>query len=147
MPTLHWIGKDKVINHHLDVPFRVLDHQYTYDNGTQKASTRSESGNKIIHGDNLEALKALLPEYEGKIKCIYIDPPYNTGNEGWVYNDNVSDPKLKRWLGQVVGKEAEDLTRHDKWLCMMYPRLKLLHKLLADDGAIFISRTCLGFCI
>lgn len=139
MPTLHWIGKDKVINHHLDVPFRVLDHQYTYDNGTQKVSTESESGNKIIHGDNLEALKALLPEYEGKIKCIYIDPPYNTGNEGWVYNDNVSDPKLKKWLGQVVGKEAEDLTRHDKWLCMMYPRLKLLHKLLADDGAIFIS--------
>lgn len=139
MPTLHWIGKDKVINHHLDVPFRVLDHQYTYDNGTQKASTQNESGNKIIHGDNLEALKALLPEYEGKIKCIYIDPPYNTGNEGWVYNDNVSDPKLKKWLGQVVGKEAEDLTRHDKWLCMMYPRLKLLHKLLADDGAIFIS--------
>ncbi|WP_305951988.1 site-specific DNA-methyltransferase [Emticicia oligotrophica] len=139
MPTLHWIGKDKVINHHLDVPFRVLDHQYTYDNGTQKASIQNESGNKIIHGDNLEALKALLPEYESKIKCIYIDPPYNTGNEGWVYNDNVSDPKLKKWLGQVVGKEAEDLTRHDKWLCMMYPRLKLLHKLLADDGAIFIS--------
>lgn len=139
MPTLHWIGKDKVINHHLDVPFRVLDHQYTYDNGTQKASTQNESGNKIIHGDNLEALKALLPEYEGKIKCIYIDPPYNTGNEGWVYNDNVSDPKLKKWLGQVVGKEAEDLTRHDKWLCMMYPRLKLLHKLLADDGAMVIS--------
>lgn len=133
------LGKDKVINHHLDVPFRVLDHQYTYDNGTQKASTQSESGNKIIHGDNLEALNALLPEYESKIKCIYIDPPYNTGNEGWVYNDNVSDPKLKKWLGQVVGKEAEDLTRHDKWLCMMYPRLKLLHKLLADDGAIFIS--------
>jgi adenine-specific DNA-methyltransferase len=139
MPTLHWIGKDKVINHHLDVPFRVLDHQYTYDNGTQKVSTESESGNKIIHGDNLEALKALLPEYEGKIKCIYIDPPYNTGEESWVYNDNVSDSKLKKWLGQIVGKESEDLTRHDKWLCMMYPRLKLLHKLLADDGMIFIS--------
>lgn len=140
MPTLHWIGKDKVINHHLDVPFRVLNHQYTYDNGKQENSPIGGGGaNKIIHGDNLEALKALLPEYEGKIKCIYIDPPYNTGNEGWVYNDNVSDPKLKKWLGQVVGKEAEDLTRHDKWLCMMYPRLKLLHKLLADDGAIFIS--------
>ncbi|MBK6984194.1 MAG: site-specific DNA-methyltransferase [Bacteroidetes bacterium] len=132
MPTLHWIGKEKVINHHLDVPYRVLDHQYTF-NGEQ------ERGNKIIHGDNLEALKALLPEYEGKIKCIYIDPPYNTGNENWVYNDNVNDPKIKKWLGQVVGKEAEDLTRHDKWLCMMYPRLKLLHKLLAEDGAIFIS--------
>ncbi len=138
MPTLHWIGKDKVINHHMDVPFKVLEHSYGFDNG-QQTETETKSGNKIIHGDNLEALKTLLPEYEGKIKCIYIDPPYNTGNESWVYNDNVNDPKIKKWLGQVVGKEAEDLTRHDKWLCMMYPRLKLLHKLLADDGAIFIS--------
>ena len=148
MPTLHWIGKEKVINHHLDVPFRVLKHQYTFDNGTQKASPTGSDPrtggleghtNKIIHGDNLEALKTLLPEYEGKIKCIYIDPPYNTGNEGWAYNDNVNDPKIKKWLHSVVGKEGEDLSRHDKWLCMMYPRLKLLHKLLADDGAIFIS--------
>lgn len=138
MPTLHWIGKEKVINHHLDVPFKVLEHSYGFDNG-QQSETETKSGNKIIHGDNLEALKTLLPEYEGKIKCIYIDPPYNTGNESWVYNDNVNDPKIKKWLGQVVGKEAEDLTRHDKWLCMMYPRLKLLHKLLADDGVIFIS--------
>ncbi|WP_332032776.1 site-specific DNA-methyltransferase [Kaistella sp.] len=137
MPTLHWIGKDKVINHHQDVPFRILEKQYTFSNGEQTPDGVSE--NKIIHGDNLEALKSLLPEYEGKIKCIYIDPPYNTGNEGWVYNDNVNDPKIKKWLGQVVGKESEDLSRHDKWLCMMYPRLKLLHKLLADDGAIFIS--------
>jgi adenine-specific DNA-methyltransferase len=138
MPTLHWIGKDKVINHHMDVPFKVLEHSYGFDNGTQ-TNTETQSGNKIIHGDNLEALKSLLPEFEGKIKCIYIDPPYNTGNESWVYNDNVNDPKIKKWLGEIVGKEAEDLTRHDKWLCMMYPRLKLLHKLLADDGAIFIS--------
>ena len=136
MPTLHWIGKDKVIKHHHDVPFRVLNHQYTFSH-TQGDDSISE--NKIIHGDNLEGLKALLPYYEGKIKCIYIDPPYNTGNEGWVYNDNVNDPKIKKWLGKVVGKEAEDLTRHDKWLCMMYPRLKLLHKLLAPDGAIFVS--------
>ncbi|KYG83025.1 type III restriction endonuclease subunit M [Roseivirga seohaensis] len=138
MPTLHWIGKEKVINHHMDVPFKVLEHSYGFDNGKQ-TKTETQSGNKIIHGDNLEALKALLPEYEGKIKCIYIDPPYNTGNEGWVYNDNVNDPKIKKWLEKVVGKEGEDLSRHDKWLCMMYPRLKLLHKLLADDGAIFIS--------
>ena len=138
MPTLHWIGKEKVINHHMDVPFKVLEHSYGFDNG-QQSETETKSGNKIIHGDNLEALKTLLPEYEGQIKCIYIDPPYNTGNESWVYNDNVNDPKIKKWLGQVVGKEAEDLTRHDKWLCMMYPRLKLLHKLLAYDGAIFIS--------
>ncbi len=137
MPTLNWIGKEKVINHHQDVPFKILEPQYTYTNGKETKEATSE--NKIIHGDNLEALKSLLPEYEGKIKCIYIDPPYNTGNEGWVYNDNVSHPKLKKWLGQVVGKESEDLSRHDKWLCMMYPRLKLLHKLLAQDGTIFIS--------
>lgn len=137
MPTLNWIGKDKVINHHQDVPYKVLEQQYTYSNGSETDTFVSE--NKIIHGDNLEALKSLLPQYEGKIKCIYIDPPYNTGNEGWVYNDNVNDPKIKKWLGQVVGKESEDLSRHDKWLCMMYPRLKLLHKLLAEDGFIFIS--------
>lgn len=139
MPTLHWIGKEKVINHHQDVPYRVLEHKYgfTADKGEQTETV--DCGNKIIHGDNLEALKSLLPEYEGKIKCIYIDPPYNTGNESWVYNDNVNHPKIKKWLGEVVGKDGEDLTRHDKWLCMMYPRLKLLHKLLANDGAIFIS--------
>jgi adenine-specific DNA-methyltransferase len=137
MPQLTWVGKDKVKNHHHDVPFRLLNTQYTFtaNEGTPANST----GNKIIHGDNLEALKSLLPEFEGKVNCIYIDPPYNTGNEGWVYNDNVNDPKIKKWLGLVVGKEGEDLSRHDKWLCMMYPRLKLLHRLLADDGVIFIS--------
>lgn len=138
MPTLHWIGKDKVINHHMDVPYKVLEHKYGFDNGKQ-GDTETGSGNKIIHGDNLEALKSLLPEYEGRVKCIYIDPPYNTGNENWVYNDNVNDPKIRKWLHEVVGKDSEDLTRHDKWLCMMYPRLKLLHKLLADNGVIFIS--------
>ncbi len=138
MPTLEWIGKEKVINHHQEVPFRVLDRQYSFDEDGQHAEDNG-SENMIIHGDNLDALKALLPRYEGRVKCIYIDPPYNTGNEGWVYNDNVNDPKIKKWLGEVVGKEGEDLTRHDKWLCMMYPRLKLLQKLLAKDGAIFIS--------
>lgn len=138
MPTLNWIGKEKVINHHQDVPFKILKPQYGFDNGTEKKEP-TNVGNKIIHGDNLEALKSLLPEYEGRIKCIYIDPPYNTGNESWVYNDNVNHPKIKKWLGEVVGKDGEDLTRHDKWLCMMYPRLKLLYKLLAKDGAIFIS--------
>lgn len=138
MPTLNWIGKEKVINHHQDVPYKILESQYGFADGVQQ-SEPNDSGNKIIHGDNLEALKSLLPEYEGKIKCIYIDPPYNTGNESWVYNDNVNHPKIKKWLGEVVGKDGEDLTRHDKWLCMMYPRLKLLHKLLAKDGAIFIS--------
>lgn len=131
MPTLEWIGKDKVVNHHLEVPYRVLEEQYTYN--------AEASENMIIRGDNLEALKVLLPRYEGRIKCIYIDPPYNTGEEGWIYNDNVNDPRIKKWLGEVVGKEGEDLSRHDKWLCMMYPRLKLMHRLLAHDGTIFIS--------
>jgi len=138
MPTLEWIGKDKVINHHQEVPYRVLNRKYSYSEKGQIDEDNC-SENKIIRGDNLEALKSLLPQYEGKIKCIYIDPPYNTGNEAWVYNDNVNDPKIKKWLGEVVGKEGEDLSRHDKWLCMMYPRLKLLQKLLADEGAIFIS--------
>lgn len=139
MPTLNWIGKDKVISHHQDVPYRVLEHTYgfTAEKGEQNEPT--QSGNKIIHGDNLEALKSLLPEYEGKVKCIYIDPPYNTGNESWVYNDNVNHPKIKKWLGEVVGKDGEDLTRHDKWLCMMYPRIRLLQKLLSKDGLIFMS--------
>ena len=134
MPTLNWIGKEKVVNHHLDVPFRTLEKKYTFASEGQ-----DDGGNMIIHGDNLDALKALLPKYEGRVKCIYIDPPYNTGNEGWVYNDNVNDPKIRKWLGEVVGKEGEDLSRHDKWLCMMYPRLRLLQKLLADEGVIFIS--------
>ena len=134
MPMLKWAGKEKVVNHHNDVPFRVLERKWAFGDG---ACTNGE--NMVIHGDNLAALKALLPQYEGRVKCIYIDPPYNTGNEGWVYNDNVNDPQIKKWLGEVVGKEGEDFSRHDKWLCMMYPRLRLLQKLLSNDGAIFIS--------
>ena len=115
MPTLNWIGKDKIVNHHLDVPFHVLEHKYGYtaENGQQEECTNS--GNMIIHGDNLTALKSLLPQYEGRVDCVYIDPPYNTGEEKWIYNDNVSDPHVNKWLGDVVGKEGEDLSRHDKW--------------------------------
>lgn len=129
MPLLSWAGKEKVVNHHNEVAVHVLERKWQV----------GEGDNMIVHGDNLLALKALLPQYEGRVKCIYIDPPYNTGNEGWVYNDNVNDPQITRWLGEVVGKEGEDFSRHDKWLCMMYPRLRLLQKLLAEDGAIFIS--------
>lgn len=132
MPSLDWIGKNKVINHHIEAPYYTLENKYSYGDSAQ-------SGNMIIHGDNLLALKSLLPRYEGQVDCIYIDPPYNTGNEKWVYNDNVNDPRIKKWLGEVVGTESEDLSRHDKWLCMMYPRLKLLHKLLSENGVIFIS--------
>ena len=127
MPSLNWIGTDEVINH--NPPFHILNQKYTFN--------AENSDNMIIKGDNLLALKALLPRFEGKIKCIYIDPPYNTGNENWVYNDNVNSKEIKKWLGEVVGKD--DLSRHDKWLCMMLPRLKLLHRLLSDDGVIFIS--------
>ncbi len=132
MPTLNWIGKEQVVNHDKEVPFRLLKK-------VKSVSVGENSQNLIIHGDNVEALKSLMPYYYGKIKCIYIDPPYNTGNENWVYNDKVNSPKIKKWLGKVVGGEAEDLCRHDKWLCMMYPRLKLLRDLLADDGVIFVS--------
>ncbi len=135
MPTLQFKGKTFVANHHLTVPF----HQLVPDKTKSHTDKVRLDDNLIIHGDNLKALKALLPTYAGQVKCIYIDPPYNTGNEGWVYNDNVSGPVIKEWIGKVVGKEGEDLTRHDKWLCMMMPRLKLLRELLADDGAIFIS--------
>ena len=133
MPTLNWIGKQAVETHHKDVPFRLLQAVPALSAGD------ADSGNVIVQGDNLLALKALLPRYAGQVKCIYIDPPYNTGNEGWVYNDNVNSPEIQRWLGEVVGKEGETLDRHDRWLCMMYPRLMLLKQFLRDDGAIFVS--------
>lgn len=132
MPILNWIGKEAVVSYDKEVSFRLL-------RKVKPASVGNKSQNLIIHGDNLEALKALMPYYYGKIKCIYIDPPYNTGNEKWAYNDKVNSPKIKKWLGKVVKGESEDLCRHDKWLCMMYPRLKLLRDLLDKDGYIFIS--------
>ena len=131
MPTLNWIGKQAVVKHHKEVPFRLLE--------PVPGLSCGDSRNLIVQGDNLHALKALLPRYAGQVKCIYIDPPYNTGNEGWVYNDNVNSPEIRKWLGEVVGKEGETLDRHDRWLCMMYPRLVLLKQFLREDGAIFIS--------
>ena len=141
MPILNFKGKSVIHSRHLGVPFRSLDIDGKKSilpklkNG--KKSKPSLDDNLIIHGDNLHALKALLPRYAGKIKCIYIDPPYNTGNEGWKYNDNVNSPIIKEWLDKEVG--TDDLERHDKWLCMMWPRLQLLKELLSDDGVIFIS--------
>jgi site-specific DNA-methyltransferase (adenine-specific)/adenine-specific DNA-methyltransferase len=133
MPTLDWIGKKAVANYHRHVPFHLLKDVPELSIGDPG------SGNLIVEGDNLLALKALLPYYAGQVKCIYIDPPYNTGNEGWVYNDNVNSKEMQEWLGKVVGDENEDLTRHDKWLCMMYPRISILHSLLKHDGVIFVS--------
>ena len=139
MPTLEFKGKQYIYSHHHSVPFRELlvnTEKSLPVNGEQP----SLDDNLIIHGDNLHALKALMPRYAGKIKCIYIDPPYNTGNEGWCYNDNVNSPLMKEWLDKNANPvDKEDMQRHDKWLCMMYPRLKLLHELLADDGVIFVS--------
>lgn len=133
MPTLNWIGKSAVETHHKDVPFHLVEQVPELSCGNV------EDGNLIVHGDNLLALKALLPRYAGKVKCIYIDPPYNTGNEGWAYNDNVNSPEIRKWLGEVVGKEGETLDRHDRWLSMMYPRILLLKQFLTDDGVIFVS--------
>jgi adenine-specific DNA-methyltransferase len=138
MPVLQFKGKTAIECYHHTVPH----HTFEFD-GKLSVLAQGEKlgldGNLIIEGDNLLALKALLPTHAGRIKCIYIDPPYNTGNEGWVYNDNLTQPQFKEWIGQTVGKEGEDATRHDKWCCMMYPRLQLLKELLRHDGAIFIS--------
>jgi len=132
MPVLDWIGKDKVVNYYKNLPISTLIKDKDFSN-------EDKISNLFIEGDNLFALKALLPKYKGKIKCIYIDPPYNTGKEGWKYNDNVNDPRIKEWIKKTVGKESEDLSRHDKWLCMMYPRLLLAEEFLTEDGIMFVS--------
>ena len=134
MPTLEFKGKQHIYAHHLTVPYRPLEPDKTHS-----CNLSDTDDNLIIHGDNLHALKALLPRYANRIKCIYIDPPYNTGNEGWVYNDNVNSPLMQQWFTENAPVDNEDLERHDKWLCMMWPRLHLLKELLADDGVIFIS--------
>jgi len=133
MATLDFKGKALVQNYHLTVKY----HELVPKKDKSLTDKVRLDDNLIIHGDNLKALKALLPTYAGKVKCIYIDPPYNTGNEGWAYNDNVNSPMMQEWLGKAV--DRDDLTRHDKWLCMMLPRLKLLRELLRDDGVIFVS--------
>ena len=134
MPTLEFKGKQHIYAHHLTVPYRPLE-----PDKSKSCNPTQPDDNLIIHGDNLHALKALLPRYANRIKCIYIDPPYNTGNEGWVYNDNVNSPLMQQWFTENAPVDNEDLERHDKWLSMMWPRLHLLKELLADDGIIFIS--------
>ena len=142
MPTLEFKGKQHIYAHHLTVPYSPLvpDPQKSHPPSTHASGVDLvPDDNLIIHGDNLRALKALLPRYAGKVNCIYIDPPYNTGNEGWQYNDNVNNSLMQEWLAENAPVDSEDLERHDKWLCMMWPRLHLLKDLLADHGAIFIS--------
>lgn len=132
MPTLQFKGRNIIWHHHLTVPYHTLDEVSKLDVNSKKAD-----GNILVEGDNLLALKAMLPRYANSIKCIYIDPPHNTGKEEWVYNDQVNSPLLKEWLGKVVAQD--DLTKHDKWLCMIVPRIKLLREFLTNDGIIFIS--------
>lgn len=132
MPRLAFKGRTFVENYHLAVPYHTLDP----DPERSLTDRVRLDDNLIIRGDNLIALKALMPTYSGRVRCIFIDPPYNTGAESWVYNDNVNSPMMRDWIGQVV--DGNDLTRHDKWLCMMMPRMRLLKELLADDGAIFV---------
>ena len=127
---LDWEGRAAVEDCHLAVPYQLV-----HCNGALSAGDKN-AGNLLVQGDNLAALKALLPYYGGKVKCVYIDPPYNTGKEGWAYSDRVDSPVIRHWLGKVVGEENADLTRHDKWLCMMYPRLKLLREFLREDGIV-----------
>ncbi|MDF5639086.1 site-specific DNA-methyltransferase [Vibrio parahaemolyticus] len=139
MPTLDFKGKQFVYSHHLSVPFREL--KVVADKSLpQEGKAASLDDNLIIHGDNLEALKALLPTHAGKVDCIFIDPPYNTGNEGWCYNDNVRSPLMQEWLKKSANPvDKEDLERHDKWLCMMWPRVLLLKELLSENGTIWIT--------
>ena len=134
MPMLEFKGKQHIYAHHLTVPYRPL-----LPDPARSCRSAGADDNLIVHGDNLHALKALLPRYAGRIKCIYIDPPYNTGNEGWSYNDNVNSPLMKEWLRTNGPVDNEDLERHDKWLCMMWPRLQLLREMLSEDGVIFVS--------
>ena len=134
MPTLEFNGKHHIYTHHLTVLYRPLE-----TDESRSCNPTGEDDNLIIHGDNLHALKALLPRYTNRIKCIYIDPPYNTGNKDWEYDDNVNSPLMQQWFTENAPVDKEDLERHDKWLCMMWPRLHLLKELLAEDGIIFIS--------
>lgn len=133
MTELNFKGKEFVYNHHLAVPFRPL-----VPDESKGIGPIALDGNLIVHGDNLHALKALLPLYAGKVDCIFIDPPYNTGNEGWCYNDNVNAPMIREWLeSNPVG--IEDGLRHDKWCAMMWPRLRLLYDLLAETGSFWAT--------
>ena len=133
MTEINFKGKEFVYNHHLSVPFRPLVPDP--DKGIGEPAL---DGNLIIHGDNLHALKSLLPLYAGKVDCVFIDPPYNTGHEGWCYNDNVNAPMIREWLdANPVG--VDDGLRHDKWCAMMWPRLRLLYELLDDHGVMFVT--------
>lgn len=131
MARLSWAGREAVVDHHEHVPRHALDEV------PELGCADRESGNLIIQGDNLLAMRALLPDYAGKVKCLYVDPPYNTGTDGWVYDDSVESPAMRVWLQGVVGDL--DMERRDRWLCMMYPRLRLAKALLSRNGLLAVS--------
>ena len=133
MPEIVFKGKEYVYNHHLSVPYRPL-----VPDAAKGIGAPDLSDNLVIHGDNLHALKSLLPRCAGAVDLIFIDPPYNTGNEGWCYSDGVNSPIMKEWLS-TNPVDGEDMLRHDKWLCMMWPRLVLLRELLSETGSIWIT--------
>ncbi len=133
MPEIVFKGKEYVYNHHLTVPYRPL-----VADAAKGIGPADLAGNLVIHGDNLHALKSLLPRYAGKVDLVFIDPPYNTGNEGWCYSDGVNSPIMKEWLSSNP-VDAEDMLRHDKWLCMMWPRLVLLRELLSERGSLWMT--------
>lgn len=133
MSEIVFKGKEYVYNHHLSVPYRPL-----LPDARKGIGPADLGGNLVIHGDNLHALKALLPRYAGKVDLVFIDPPYNTGNEGWCYNDNVNSPIMREWLS-TNPVDGEDLLRHDKWLCMMWPRMVLLRELLSERGSLWMT--------
>src|SRR3989344_4298864 len=143
MPIIDFHGKKAIQNY--EPPFHLLEEDMNLS--FQSKVPGNSRDNILIEGDNLLALKALLPEYAGRIKCIYIDPPYNTNNKDWVYCDNIeitskNDPawqQVEKFLKDGNEIDYNDPSRHSKWLCMMYPRLRLLHQLLSDYGVIFIS--------
>ena len=112
MPILHWLTRDEDIRAATRVPYRLLEE------ASELSAGDADDGNMLIHGDNLDALKALLPFYAGQVKCIYIDPPYNTRSAFEHYDDNLE---------------------HSKWLATMWPRLELLRELLSEDGSIWVS--------
>lgn len=112
MPILEWLNKDEAVRAAQQVPYRLLEPVPELSYGDPSAS------NMLIQGDNLDALKALLPHYAGKVKCIYIDPPYNTKSAFEHYDDNLE---------------------HSQWLSLMYPRFELLRELLSEEGSIWVS--------
>src|SRR5919202_6667882 len=125
---LYWVGREEAVRLASSLPVKNLRKV------PELSSGKGDSGNMIIHADNLRALATLIPNLRGRVGLAFLDPPYNAARERWIYPDQILE-----WFGSVVGAEGEDPLRHDKWLSMMYPRLALLSVLLAESGALFMT--------